>query len=279
VSADRLQRACPQCVQDPGRLGLRLIWQLPLTLSCPEHGLILQACAGDPGGVFVWIGETEPRRASPPVLSMDHRTELALSAGRVELPGRVVHAGVWVRVLRTLIDEVTTAGGYWRPHDADLRRIWQSAGHPVRAGIPAWRPYEKLSWPVQAQLLAAAAHAINLLEDGTVRGRGTHAELFFPIYEPVDDGHPPTATRKDPHAERGDHSDPYTQRWDQAMASLEAAIRAARADPAEAESLYRFLVYPCRAGSVERARCILAELGIPTEPLSHNDEFESVPVT
>jgi hypothetical protein len=46
------------------------------------------------------------------------------------------------------------------------------------------------------------------------------------------------------------------------MASLEAAIRAARNDPAEAQSLYRFLVYPWRAGSVERARCILAELGM-----------------
>jgi hypothetical protein len=47
------------------------------------------------------------------------------------------------------------------------------------------------------------------------------------------------------------------------MASLEAAIRAARNDPAEAESLYSFLVHPCRAGSVERARCILAEAGHP----------------
>ena len=65
----------------------------------------------DPGGVFVWIGETAPRRASPPVLSMDRRTEQALSAGSVDLPGRAVHAGVWLRVLRTLIDEVTTAGG------------------------------------------------------------------------------------------------------------------------------------------------------------------------
>ena len=33
------------------------------------------------------------------------------------------------------------------------------------------------------------------------------------------------------------------------------------------------------AREVERARGILAELGIPTEAMSHNDEFESVPVT
>jgi hypothetical protein len=256
IPRDRVQRACPGCMEDPGRQGLLLIWRLPLSLSCPEHGLMLEPCFGFPGEYFFWAsGGSGPSSACDAVLAMDRRTEQALTVGQVELPGRSVHAGVWFRLLRTLLDELSTPVTYWGSRGADLSLIWDSSGHPVRAGQAIWRPYEAFPWPIQAQLLEAVAHAIRLLEDGAVGGRGTHARLFFPVHEPVDDGHAPTAPA----------NPAYARRWDQARASLQDAIRLAREDPTEAQALYNFFAARCRdPQSIERLLGTFGELGIPT---------------
>jgi len=260
---EAVQRACPQCMQDPDRQGLLLIWQLPLSLSCPGHGVMLEPCIGFPGDYVGWTGDDAgPHAASEAVSAMDRRTEQALTAGCVELPGRAVHAGVWFRLLRTILDEVSTPAVYWTSRAADLRLIWTSCGLPVRAGKAVWRPYEAFPWPVQAQLLEAAAHAMRLLEDGTVRGRGIQAELFAPpVQEPVNDG-------------RAQHRDASAEQWTLLQAAIEDAVEAARDDPADAQRLYNLFIYGCRTQqSVERLRSTFAELGIPTADLSHDPDL------
>lgn len=271
VASDRVERACPRCVEDPGRRAVRLIWQLPLTLSCPEHGLMLEPCFGFPGEYFARAsGKAGRRAASEPVMAMDCRTEQALTAGQVELPGRRVHAGAWFRLLRTLLDEVSTPVTYWGSRAAHLSLIWDRSRHPVRAGQAMWRPYEAFPWQIQAQLLEAVAHVIRLLEDGAVRGRGTHANLFFPVYEPVDDGHPPTVPAKPT----------YARHWDQARASLDDAIQLARKDPAEAQALYNLFATRCRdPQSIERLLTIFDELGIRIAALSRKRDLVPVSVT
>jgi len=259
---DRLRRVCARCIEDPGRAGLLLTWQLPLTLSCPEHRVMLEPCIGFPGDYIAWTDDDDPpRAASNAVLEMDDRTQQALQTGQVRLPGRSVHAGVWFRLLRSILDEVSTPVTYWGSHAEDLRRIWASCGHPIRAGQATWRPFEVWPWPVQTQLLQAAAASIELLEGKTITGRGTHANLFAPApYRPVDDGRP---LRAAPVEE-------YTQRWDRLRSALKEAVRAAREDPADAQALYDLLVLGCRtAQATERMLSNLDELGIPTDHLSH----------
>lgn len=263
---DRLQRACPRCVEDPGRAGLLLMWQLPLSLSCPEHRVLLERCIGFPGDYIAWIEDGDPpRAASKAVLAMDRRTQQALRTGLVQLPGRSVHAGVWFRLLRTILDEVSTPVTYWGSHADDLRRVWGSCGHPIRAGQATWRPFEVWPWPVQAQLLQAAAESIQLLEGKTITGRGTHANVFAPAPHPtVDDGRPPPATTA---AE-------YTQRWDRLRSALAEAVQAAREDPADAQALYDLLVIGCRTPqATERMLGNLDDLGIPTDHLSHKKDL------
>jgi len=267
---DRLQRACPRCAQDPGREGLLLIWQLPISLSCPYHGLMLKPCLGFPGDYLVWADEpAETHTAMDAVLAMDQRTQQALRTGRVELPGASVHAGVWFRLLRVVLDEVSTPLTYWGSRAADLRLIWDSCRHPVRAGQAMWRPFEAFTWPIQAQLLQAAAEAIRLLEDGAVSGRGTHAKLFFPLHPPVDDGQAPSAAPKDAYGLRGE----------QVKAIWDEVVQAARESPAEAQALYDLLISTCRTPeSIEQVRSDLTELGI-RPPICHASGSGTVPVT
>ncbi|WNF25328.1 hypothetical protein RI138_00110 [Streptomyces sp. C11-1] len=60
----------------------------------------------------------------------DRYTHQALTTGRVDLPGRAVHAGVWFRLLRSLLNEVSPATSSQGAHGkGTLQLIWQDTGH------------------------------------------------------------------------------------------------------------------------------------------------------
>ncbi len=253
-----VQRACPCCVEDPASQGLLLMWQLPLQLSCPRHGCILEACVGFPGEYLAWTGdETPPRAASETVLAMDQRSEQGLASGQVDLPGGTVDAAEWFALVRTLLDEVATPVTCWGSRAADLRAIWAGCGYPVRAGQARWRPFEQYPWAVQSQMFEAAAAAIQLLENATVIGRGAHAAGF--VSGPVVENCQPSVSER-------------TDWWAMAWAALKEVVAIARAQPAEAQALYDFLSFGCREpGSIDQLLAAFAELGIPTAHLSHKE--------
>ena len=70
------------------------------------------------------------------------------------------HAGVWVRFLKTLPDEVTMGRQPGQPRSAaTLAAVGTpQAGRP-RAGLNVWRPYARLHSPHQQAVLEAAGTA------------------------------------------------------------------------------------------------------------------------
>lgn len=106
--SELLNRACRRCIADPNR-GLTLMAKIPLMLSCPEHGCRLEEVLGHPLDYLIWVDAPEPARpVTADVLTMDRLTHEGLSTGMVYLPRRPVHVGVWLRLLRTILDEVAT---------------------------------------------------------------------------------------------------------------------------------------------------------------------------
>lgn len=72
----------------------------------------------------------------------------------------VVHVGVWLRLLRTLLDEVSMAASRVSDRSAaTLARVWEATGRPARGGLTVWRPYERLDSAHQQAMLEAAATA------------------------------------------------------------------------------------------------------------------------
>lgn len=262
MPAQPQHRACPCCLADADPLTLPLMGKLPLMLSCPRHGCLLEPILAIVDGP-IWASTLrEPRPASDFVLTMDRYTQQALTAGHVDLPRRDVHAAVWFRLLRTLLHELSLPATSWGSRADDLRRIWTQSDHPLRAGLAVWRPFEAVTWTVQAQLLAAAATALHLLRTGVLAGRGAQAALFTPWpTRPVDPGRlhiPPPASK------------PPIDPWVALRTAAEEALTAARDDPDAARVLYAFLLTGCRdASAVDQLRADLVELGIPGEHLSH----------
>jgi hypothetical protein len=71
---------------------------------------------------------------APPRVVAELDAAPGLTTGAVALPGRTVHVGVWFRLLRTLLDEVSTAPSRAASAPAALEHVWQ--GPPVVLWAP-----------------------------------------------------------------------------------------------------------------------------------------------
>jgi hypothetical protein len=229
-----IHRACPLCLNDPANQAVLLAWKLPLMLSCPLHGCWLESYWGVPGRFLGWENaDTAPRTASDAIAVMDRRTWQALTTGHVELPRRRIHAGLWFRLLRTLLDELNTPLSTCGTCAGYLRQVWEGCGHPLRAGQSLWRPYETLNPAVRLQMLEAAATAISLIEMRDISPPGEHAKLFWS--EPQT-GFTSGLSAKTPKPEPVDH-------WQRAVQAIDEAIIEARHDPETARSLFALASY------------------------------------
>ncbi|WP_311215493.1 MULTISPECIES: hypothetical protein [unclassified Arthrobacter] len=120
---------------------------------------------------------------------MDTRTWQAMATGRVQLLSQQVPAGIWFRLMRTIIDELGAPLTECRTANRMIMWIWKQAGHSGRVGPLKWQPHEGYSIDSQLRTLEATATAIQLLESDALTGRGTNAVFFRPATAP-DNGWP-----------------------------------------------------------------------------------------
>jgi hypothetical protein len=265
----RTRRACPVCAVEPQR-ATALVWRLPLVLSCAEHGCYLEPADQIEVGVMV-EQPVSPRPLPEPLATVDRYTYAALTTGRVELPGRSVHAGVWFRLLRSLLDEVSLALSGRRAHTrVTLATIWAATGLPERGGLGVWRPYELLTPDLQEAMLLAAGTALHLAATDEITAYGRLASAI----QPPRAQHVYHGDRPCPH--HGGHHDA----WAEALAQLEAAMTAARTDPDLARQLLAWLTTDCHTLTrYEEQRAYLFGAGIPADFLPCASELGRTDLT
>jgi hypothetical protein len=242
---DNPNRACPACAAEKGR-GAALLWRLPLMAGCAEHGCYLE----DAIEVRLSVLERRvvPRPVPEPLATLDRYTHAALVTGSVELPGRSVHAGVWFRLLRSLLDEVSLplSGRRTRTRDT-LENVWAAAELLPRCGITSWRPYELLDSKTREAMMLAAATALRLAASRDITARGRLASAVQPpTPEPVYDGDPRRAQRSTIEAE------------------ADALMAAIRTSPDDARQLLTLLTGFCRTlAGFDEQRDSMIHLGVP----------------
>jgi hypothetical protein len=132
-----------------------------------------------PGRKVAW-GRTEARidPVPPEVRILDRRSGQALAEGAVDLPRRRVQVGVWFRLLRSLLDELSSPLRYLRRQREPILDLWESLALPPRGGVGKWKPFESYGDAEQETLLRAAARALALIEAGEMEAPGEAADLF-----------------------------------------------------------------------------------------------------
>ncbi|MDJ0016553.1 TniQ family protein [Rhodococcus erythropolis] len=261
-------RVCPKCIGTGNAdavISVKLIWQLALVTSCPEHRCRLEPCHVVPGQIVFWdrsvcaLGKDLcPTPVHGTVTALDRRTTAALAEGSATLPRARVHAGLWFRMLRTLIDEICIPLSKAGTYAHDLRLIWECAGdRPPRA---LTRPFEYLNRVDQSRILAGAAAAITLIEEGAITAAGTHGDLFSPCpADPVFAGTPFPPSAPVPTSQ----ADTASSAWERLPALIDAVVAAARENIDTARSLYAFILLGAHTDQqIRRIDDTFNELGI-----------------
>ncbi len=247
------------------------MWDLPLTIGCtihrrrlltPQQVLQIELTGHDVAPVP--IGE--------PLATLENYTHQALTTGTVTLPGRRVHAGVWFRLLRCLLDELTLSTAALRKQSAaPLAQVWEAAELSHRAGMRMWQPYERLPWHRQEDLLTTAALALDLVAHGRIRARGTLAPLLVtPAPDRVYPGDAPVRTR----ARLPEPRD--LRRTAQFAALVEELEVAVRTDPETARQVLGFLIHndPSPGNLLLERELLIRKSGMPPHFVHTRTEVE-----
>jgi hypothetical protein len=158
---------CAACLAEDAASYLRLFWRFAWMVSCPIHGVMFEgvsyvgsACIAGAGG-HCYSKSSQLVIAPVELTAIGKITSQALATGYCQVPGGKLHGGVWLRLLRTVIHELsvsrTAAGSYC----ADIGSLWERLGLDYRQPMTHWRPYEALAYEQQVIMMRVAALALD----------------------------------------------------------------------------------------------------------------------
>ncbi|MHB2267887.1 TniQ family protein [Aliihoeflea sp. PC F10.4] len=157
--ADGKMIGCIDCLRSDRQGFGRLYWRASWMASCPKHGVLLHAAS-----LSAQSDYPVAREAAAELAGLDGLTLQAVTKGRVQLPGgRIVHGGLWLRVLRGVIDEICRPRRMKDPARPIVEAAWAAAGLPYRYALGRWGIYEKQGRLERTNVLKVAALAIRPL--------------------------------------------------------------------------------------------------------------------
>jgi hypothetical protein len=161
----RQTHGCPDCLAETPEPYVRLHWRLAWMVTCPTHRHRLQPFTihRSRGTAQVAWGFKEPHIPIPlvPLFMLDAITLQAITGGRCILPCGTVPGRLWIRLLRTVLDELGVGIDNTGPSRDRLRDLWRSVGRDYDPYLRKWRPYEHLYPKYQEMFLAMAGKAFS----------------------------------------------------------------------------------------------------------------------
>jgi hypothetical protein len=186
---------------------------------------------------------------------MDKLTWQALMIGKVNLPNRIIHAGVWFRLLRSLLNELSLPLSAYPVSACNVKNIWEKCGYPLRGGLNIWRPYEYLSLDMQIRLLERASIAVDMIRNSELYLDTQCSKLFVP--EPIYKND--LQTSPTPPVKSKDQS-----AWPSVMEAVELAVADARANRESAQQLHSLCLYGRKdSNSLQEINSLFLKLDIP----------------
>ena len=254
ICADLLNdhpRSCRRCLASDRVPYTRIHWRAAWMASCPVHGEMLEPFyqgAGDPAGSYRWAAA---RPASPEIVTLDRLTLAAVTTGTVTLPSDDrVHAGVWLRGLRTLVDEMTRPSGMLRRGAyASVARIWRDCELAFHRSLGRLTPFEAMSPNRRELVLMVTSRAARALISGELPALKENEPALLrppPIEEPLDLPSPR----------------PPEYRWPR-LPWWEAKISQARRDPYVAWCVRELLNLSAARRERSEMDAYLAAIGVP----------------
>jgi hypothetical protein len=153
---------CPGCLASDAIPYRRLYWCLALAACCPAHGIFLEPVLPPAAWripQILWERESAPQK----LRALDEITLQALSYGHATLPHTTLPTSLWLRLLRTALDELNTTAATAGAERHVLKTVWRAVGLPARVTARVEQAFEDMNFRRQAHFLHAAAEAIELV--------------------------------------------------------------------------------------------------------------------
>jgi len=160
---------CRQCLADYPNASVLLGWGLSVVLSCPIHKLMLESARKNLDGL-TWVNENP--EAAPDLLGLlDCRSMTAMAEGYVQLPGGLVSAEQWFKLVQTIFQDLN-GPLFWGDSERWKwqLRVWKVAGYYPPG------PFESLKFDKGCGLLIATA--IDLMRKGEIVPTGAAGAMF-----------------------------------------------------------------------------------------------------
>jgi hypothetical protein len=240
---------CPGCLSRDEIPYRRLHWRLTLIASCPTHGILLEPVLS-PRALPQVLWKEERTFAPKRLCALDKITLQALSSGHATLRHVTLPTGLWLRLLRTILDELNTRAATAGVEYRVLKAVWDAVKLPVRVGARVEHPFEDMDFTRQVDFLHAAAEAIDLVSSHRLDVRGRDAHLLRA---------PPPPPRPIPVGPLLKPTEP----WREALAAADALLKAAHATPKGARELRALLLLgSSNPTTIARVDRFLTEEGI-----------------
>jgi hypothetical protein len=160
---------CRQCLADYPDCAVLLSWGLTVVSSCPIHGLMLEP-GRKAGEGLNWVKE-KAEAAPKLVCQLDRRSMAAVAEGFVQLPGGLISAAKWFRMLQTIFHELN--GPLFSieiEHFKWQMQLWAAAEYDQND------PFLVFKFDKSCALLIATA--IDLMEKGELVPKGKDGQIF-----------------------------------------------------------------------------------------------------
>lgn len=244
---------CRQCVMQDTIPYRRIYWRVAWMTCCPVHqemlevGFLSRYHRKDDLYAF-----TPRRTASEELVVLDELTLQAVTEGSVMLPNnRRINAAVWVRALRTLLDELIRPQYTLADARAIITTAWEVTGRSLHQGLGMGRVLEDMTASRREEVFAVAAATVVRLLNGSLE---TESRTVFvpspaPHHQDLPSLPPPAETQTDAAAD-----------WEGLWA---AAVDAAKRSPLQAYKLRQLMIWRLPASQIDGVDLYLRDLGIP----------------
>lgn len=260
-------QGCQTCIEEDKNPYFRLYWRFPWMMSCPKHGLLLRdvyffSLPRKEKIEFLWLAnEIEPKDAPHSLRRMDAMTLQAITQGITEVPRGKMHGGIWLRILRNLLEELSLPSSAMPNKIRSLLgSFWEELDLSFRHSLSRWKPFEEYKHHQQYSLMHVASL---IIESACERRWGLPdflVEHLAPILTPKKD----LASVYRPHYAPPRIEECNGKPLPSLNVLMDELIEAMRKDPNEVRAfrrlIFSFNPSPARRKGIDDG---LKELGIP----------------
>ena len=133
---------CRICLQHDTAPFIRLYWRLKWLTSCPYHKILLQPVrfynkSSKRIGFYDYdYDDKDNLEIIEPLLKLDSYTLEAVIDGQVNLADKRIHGGIWLRIIRTVIEELKLPlNSFILKHQKYIKDVWQQLDIYIRNGV------------------------------------------------------------------------------------------------------------------------------------------------